>query len=374
MKTRQLISSLLLFAMLCGCSSVGTPSTEEKDPAPTAPTAPVVPETPESPKEPAAPAIEYESYTGEVPHIFIHALIAYPEVKDSAGLMNYDGVCINVEEFNNMLTELYNNGYCLVDIHKTFERNADNKLVMAKDLKVVRGRKPVIISVDDIVYDPRKRGGGMVDGLALDENGDVVTYTYQKDGSVTYSKDNEFVPLLEKFIAEHPDFSAEGARATLALTGFTGIFGYRTDADFEGDRNAEIAKAQIVADKLKELGYTFASHSYGHRDINKHSAASFKEDLEGMRDEVEPIVGKLTVFVYPYGKIVLPSDERYQLAQSFGFELFCSVSDFFFTREYEKGDSMYMTRIAVDGFSLRNYKTALSPLFDVDKVIDHANR
>lgn len=373
MKIKRVFALLIAFSIMSGCSAIA-PKPPEEDIPPATPEAPVVPETPAEPETPVAPAIKYETYSGEVPHIFIHGLVAYPEIKNSEGLMNYDGVCVNVLEFENMLQELYNNGFCLVDIHKTFERDHANKLVMAKELRVVEGRKPVIVSVDDIVYDPKKRGGGMVDGLEVDENGKIVTFTYQKDGTKTTSDSNEFVPILEKFVAVHPDFSAEGARATLALTGFTGIFGYRTDADFEGDRQAEIAKAQIVADKLSELGYTFASHSYGHRDINKHSAASFKEDLQQMRDEVEPIVGPLTVFVYPYGKIVLPADERYKLAQQYGFELFCSVSDFFFTREYETGDSMYMTRIAVDGFSLRNYKTALSALFDVDKVIDKPNR
>ena len=60
--------------------------------------------------------------------------------------------------------------------------------------------------------------------------------------------------------------------------------------------------------------------------------------------------------------------------QEFGFDLFCSVSHFFFSRDYESGDTLYMTRVAIDGYSLREYRTVLSPLFDTEKVIDHANR
>ena len=60
--------------------------------------------------------------------------------------------------------------------------------------------------------------------------------------------------------------------------------------------------------------------------------------------------------------------------QEYGFDLFCSVSYFFFSRDYESGDTLYMTRIAVDGYSLRNYRDILLPLFDVDKVIDKENR
>ena len=36
------------------------------------------------------------------------------------------------------------------------------------------------------------------------------------------------------FFANHPDFSFQGAKCTLALTGFEGILGYRTDDQFEG--------------------------------------------------------------------------------------------------------------------------------------------
>ena len=62
--------------------------------------------------------------------------------------------------------------------------------------------------------------------------------------------------------------------------GFAGVFGYRTEvSDRPGDRQAEIEKATAVADRLKELGYTFASHSYGHFNHEKHSEASLRRDL-----------------------------------------------------------------------------------------------
>ena len=41
----------------------------------------------------------------------------------------------------------------------------------------------------------------------------------------------DLVPLLEDFIAEHPDFSYKGARAVLAFTGYQGVLGYRTDPE-----------------------------------------------------------------------------------------------------------------------------------------------
>lgn len=323
------------------------------------------------------PKIEYEEYTGDVPHIFIHALIAYPEVKGVNGRMNYDYECINVTEFKNMLRELYANGYCLIDIHDTFETDENGGVAFKETLQVPVGRKPIIVTVDDVVYDYSKRNRGMVDFLDIDKNNNIVTGTYKDDGSVYYSDDNEFVPILEDFIKEHPDFSANGSRFTLAMTGFAGTFGYRTDADFGkngGDRDGEIAKAKKIADRLKEMGYTFASHSYGHGRMPDHSYNTMKADLQAFRDEVEPVIGPVSVFVYPYGKLLDPTDPKYKLAQSYDFKLFCSVADFFFQRNYSDKSSIYMTRVAVDGYSLRQYGAVLAPLFDVNKVMDHENR
>lgn len=314
--------------------------------------------------------VEYEEYRGEIPHIFIHTLIAYPELKDKNGLMRYDSDCFNVQEFKNLLEELYKNGYSLVDINDTYYEDSDGKMKLAESVLVPKGRKPLIFSVDDVVYDVKKRGNGMVDFLTVNEENQIVSGTYQKDGTVLYSDDNEFVPILEKFIDKYPDFSSHGARMTLCMTGFTGVFGYRTDANYEGDRDAEIVKAKRVTKRLKELGYNFASHSYGHYDVTKHSFKSLKKDLQRFRDEVEPIIGETKIFVYPYGKLVRPEEKKYDLLLDYGFRVFCSVSNFFYLREYEEGHSIYMTRIAIDGYSLRNYKTALAPVIDVDKVID----
>lgn len=364
--TRLIVYFLLLTLLLVGCSAnqEATPVLEKE----------TLLEVENEVIEDTKPEIEYEEYTGQVPHIFIHTLIAYPEKKRSDGNMIYDSECINVTEFKNLLNELYANGYCLVDIHDTFGKTAEGKLQFYESVEVVKGKKPVMISIDDVVYDYRKRGNGMVDLLALNENNDIVAGTYEKDGSITYSKDNEFVPILETFIETHPDFSTRGARMTLAMTGFAGTFGYRTDTKYTGDRQGEIQKAKAVADRLKEMGYTFASHSFAHRDVNKHTEESMGNDLERFQEEVVPIIGDVSVYVYPYGKLVYPKDSRYKAAQKYGMELFCSVSHEFFQRNYEGGDTLYMQRVAVDGYSLRRYKAVLAPLFDVDKVIDKKNR
>lgn len=72
------------------------------------------------------------------------------------------------------------------------------------------------------------------------------------------------------------------ARGTVALTGYDGILGYRTDGDYKTredltddqvawldahpdfDWDKECEEAKKVADAIKADGWTFASHTWGH--------------------------------------------------------------------------------------------------------------
>lgn len=385
--SRKLLCLLLCVSLLAfsGCvpvtvSAEDPPVTaDEPTPPPNpgpvpAPSLEPKPEPAPEPETSLTPTIEYETYTGDIPHIFIHCLIAYPEVKGNDGNMLYDADCINGTEFRRLLTALYANGYCLIDIHDTFERTADGWR-QKESVSVPVGRKPLIFSVDDVTYDQRKRGCGMVDFLGFDENGEFTAGIYRSDGSVEYTKE-EFVFILEDFIAEYPDFSSHDARMTLCMTGFTGQFGYRTDIDDDNVdiRDAEIEKAKTVAEQFRALGYTFACHGFGHYDATKLSLRGMEEDLRCVKEQVEPVVGPMTVYVYPYGKPLTPGDSRYEAMLDTGFVEFCSVSHFFYRRDYADGRSLYMTRIGIDGYSLRNYGEALAPLFDVHQIIDTENR
>lgn len=61
---------------------------------------------------------------------------------------------------------------------------------------------------------------GNVYKLVLDENGDIATYSVAPDGKEIISRDNEIVPMLDKFVEEHNDFSFNGAKGIIASTGY----------------------------------------------------------------------------------------------------------------------------------------------------------
>ncbi len=322
---------------------------------------------------------EFKKYEGAVEHIFTHALIAYPELAYSSTLASdYKRDCITTSQFSKMLEELYKNNYILVDINTIFKEK-DGKIVKA-DLYLPDGKKPLVMSFDDIVYDSKKQKTGMIDKLALDSFGSVVAETKEtwKNNKIVQSKSNEFVPILDKFVIEHPDFSFNGAKGTICLTGFDGILGYRTSSRNKTNRETEIKEAKKVVQKLKESGWNFACHSFGHYHMKKISNEKFREELELWHSEVESLIGKTQVYVYPYGEWEIFDGnnnltEKHKMLVDAGFKFFCGVGvkNFFgylpFTTSNNK--VLFMDRTPIDGYTLKNKKEALSRLFNTDNVI-----
>ena len=114
---------------------------------------------------------------------------------------------------------------------------------------------------------PDKGGDGFASRLLV-RDGKLTCEYVDADGQTLYGS-YDLVPLLDDFLEQHPDFSYRGARATIAVTGYQGAFGYRISNDYKaklGDEAfAQACKdAREVADALRAEGYTIASHSYGH--------------------------------------------------------------------------------------------------------------
>ncbi|QGS69439.1 hypothetical protein CV093_17590 [Oceanobacillus sp. 143] len=94
-------------------------------------------------------------------------------------------------------------------------------------LQLPEGKKPVVISVDDVNYYEYMRQEGNVYKLILDDEGRVATYSLNPKGEEVISYENEIIPILDTFVEENPDFSHEGAKGVLALTGYEGFLDIR---------------------------------------------------------------------------------------------------------------------------------------------------
>ncbi len=322
-------------------------------------------------------------YNSEIEHLFTHCLLAFPEVAlnpKNPLSADFDRDCLTPNEFKRILSSLYNKNYILVDIESIYE-NVDG-ISKRKTLYLPAGKKPLIFSFDDCNYDSKKENKGMVDKIILDRNGNLATYTSKKSIADRVSYDNEFVTILENFIKTYPDFSHNGAKGLICLTGYDGILGYRTQKSNATSR-FEIKKAQAVVTKLKKSGWKFACHSYGHYHMKNIGDVEFSKEIYNWQNEVEPIIGKTSIYVYPYGEWQITDQQgnicyKHQLLLDSGFNLFCGVGakNFFNYMPIgsNKTHTLFMDRKPLDGQTLRTFGNHYSHLFNCEEVYDHAAR
>jgi peptidoglycan/xylan/chitin deacetylase (PgdA/CDA1 family) len=202
-----------------------------------------------------------------------------------------------------------------------------------------------------------------------------------KDGNVTYG-DYDLVPLLEKFIQEHPDFSYHGARAVLGVTGYEGVFGYRTKPSYEAALGSEryqeeVNAAKAVAQNLKDHGWIIASHSYGHPAYGRISADRVATDSDKWENTVQPIVGNCDIILYPHGSDIAGAgnytmdNAKFKALYEDGYRYFFNVDSNVYWSQL--GSTYYRGgRRNLDGYRMWYNPKQLSDLFDVDQIFDDA--
>ena len=310
---------------------------------------------------------------GIVEHLFTHNLISHPEIAFAAGNSygkNLDEDCLTPAEFRAILLALYKNDYVLVNAASTYTF-ADGTS-RRKSFRFPEEKIPLILSFDDIVYARKNQGKGTSSRLDV-ISGEIVAVTENKNGEELVHKE-EFAPILEDFIGEHPDFSYNNARGIIFLTGFDGVLGYRTDRN-SVSREAETKKAVAVVNALKERGWVFGCHTYSHRHIKRCTADEVVSDIEKWKNEVAPIVGSTPFFAYPYGEWTFGKngeDERQKALKNAGFEVFYGVGNLSFYTKMplrSAGDTyLFQDRCPMDGISLR--RNACARFFDCAAVYD----
>lgn len=309
-----------------------------------------------------------QEWTGAVEHVFFHSLI-YDAPKTFTGdyqTQDFDESYVTVTEFKRLLDRFYENGFVLYDIKKLCTINPDGS-VTPNPIYVPNGKKPLVMSFDDACYYEYMRPYGFVQGVTVDDNNKIQTFVWNDDGTKQIVEDGDYQPILEAFIKEHPDFTYGGARGTMALTGYDGVWGYRTN-NLTDPNYPQIAEEAIkVAERFKELGWTFASHSYGHRDFYERDEAWYANDTARWINEVVPIIGPTDIFIYPFG--TAPTDQNDPKQQNFianGFKIFCGVYKDPELQFY--GNSMFMQRRNIDGIAFRDGR--LDTLMDMTGIME----
>ena len=335
----------------------------------------------------------------DITHIFFHILVVDVEraLTDSHQGRQYNSVMTTIPEFEEIIQEMYDRGYVMVHMHDMAEMQEQpdgTKKMVKKQIMLPEGKKPFVMSQDDVNYYVYMEGHGFADKMVLDENGKPKNQYTDKDGNVTIG-DYDLVPILDKFVEEHPDFAYHGHKAVIAFTGYNGVLGYRTDETFDPNSPAldpkNRANPNIEEDKetvkkitkaMKEDGYEFASHSWGHISFEKRDLASVTKDTDRWERNVEPLLPEpCEVLLYPFGDDIGDwhpyqhgqEDGKFDVLEKAGFRYFCNVDSAKVWIQYGD-DFVRQGRRNLDGYRLyESYSGAadrLSDLIDVKKVFD----
>ena len=289
-----------------------------------------------------------------VPHLYFHSLI----IDTGRALRGGDTVRNNAwyttkSEFESIISTMYKNGYVIVRMKDlvTEKDNGDGTVTISSNdsLKLPAGKKPYVLSFDDFSYYHILEGEGFAEKAVIDADGKVKCLYTDASGK-TDTGDYDVVPILDSFIEEHPDASYKGAKGLIAMTGINGCFGYRTDPAYrtrEGlterqlqflsktpgfSWDDEVAEAKKVAEALKENGWEFACHTYGHINVSGQSVEVLEEDLKKWEENVAPIVGTVDTLIYTRGNDIgdwhdydEESNPAYKMYKDHGFNYFCNT-------------------------------------------------
>lgn len=320
----------------------------------------------------------YKSFV-EVNHIFFHSLIAdTAKAFDGDYKVNgYNMYMTTVTEFEKMIRKMYEDGYVLVSIHDLTKKviKEDGSVIFEEgDLFLPEGKKPFVLSQDDVNYYEYMEGDGFASRMIIGEDGKVTCEMKLEDG-VKVTGAFDMVPIIDAFVEEHPDFSYRGAKGILAITGYEGALGYRTNdrasVTYDEDKKAVIE----VAKALKANGWEFACHSWGHRNIQSVSDSFVMRDTDRWLEEVGSLVGPTDIYIFPYGVDIHEGvsayrSEKYNILKKRGFDYYCGVYKSPWMQI--KKDYVRMTRRPLDGQAMLQFPERLQDLFDVNEILDPA--
>ncbi|MED2753727.1 polysaccharide deacetylase family protein [Bacillus thuringiensis] len=310
-------------------------------------------------------------YTGHIEHLFFHPLIAYPKraFRNDYQQNNMDDWFVTITEFNKILQSLYDKQFILININDIYEKEIRNgkTFIRKKNLYLPKGKKPLVLSIDDVNYYNYMKNYGVINRIILDKKGNVAALSTNNNGENILSYNNDIIPLLDMFVKKHPDFSLNGAKGMLNVTGFNGLLGYKINQSMR-ERNTAIR----VIKRLKETGWYFASHSYGHPNHQNIHPSALQKDIEKWEKEIRPLVGPTQVYVYPYGSTLTMNDEKLQMLLQKNFYIFLGVGKESYEVIYSK--AVFIDRRHADGIGLRHQRKRFLDLYDAQLILDTNNR
>lgn len=330
----------------------------------------------------------------QIPNLSFHVLMADPTraISDAQYGGLYNRNFVTIDEFSKILEQLYAGGYILIDFDSFISTSTgvDGKeSFFQSPLMLPAGKKPIMITETMVNYfnymidgnndgEPDAGGAGFACKLVVDANGDIKAQ-YVDGSNQTLVGNYDLVPILEDFIKAHPDFSYRGARATLAVTGHEGVFGYRCNTSYIASKSQsyydeQVAGAKEITQALREKGYTIASYTYSNQKYRDLSAKEISQEMTNWKNQVTPILGEVDVLVF--------ARENGGINDYTG-AVFTALSDTGFQYFVDDGEKpsvtintsyVRQTRLMVTGMNMQWHPTWFTQYFDCNAVLDTAVR
>lgn len=332
----------------------------------------------------------------KITHLSFQMLIADPAraFKDASLGSKYNQNFVTTGEFSKILQQLYNNGYMLVsldDFVSAEKNDAGATVYRAKTLYLPAGKKPLMITQNQVNYykymvdgdndklrQPDKDGAGFANKLVVGADGKVTCQYVDATGkSLTGAYD--LVPILDKFIENNPSFSYRGAKAIISVSGYEGVFGYRTDTDSKSLLGAtayaaEVEGAKKVAKALRDSGYEIACYTYSNKAYGNATAAEIRADLSGWNSEVLPILGNVDILVYAQNSDITTNavytGEKFNILQNAGFRYYLGFAADGSCWATITDSYVRMGRIMVTGSNLAHHASWFNGIFNANAVLD----
>lgn len=323
-----------------------------------------------------------------IPNLSFHTLMVDPARSfrdpEFGGLYNRN--FISIGEFQKILDQLYNAGYVLVDFDSFTRVNGDQ--IFSETIYLPQGKKPVMITATMVNYwnymidsdgdgEPDAGGDGFANKLVLDSNGDIKA-SYIDSNGVENIGDYDLIPILETFIKEHPSFSYQGARATVAVAGKEGVFGYRINSSYISTKgqtyvDGEIAGAKAMAQALRDKGYDIACYTYSNWDYGKKNANQISDDLNKWKADIVSVIGDVDKFVFAqFGDLTDYNGASFRVMRDMGFKYFIASGSQPWAEV--RTDYVRQKRLTVTGNALGWHQSEYEGIFDCNAVVDMATR
>ncbi len=331
---------------------------------------------------------EVKEYRGPIEVICVRSLIADTDVAFSGRFRSKDtGMYLTTYEFEKILENLYERDYVLVNPENLVDAS-DPTFLFERNLRVPKGKKPLVVVIENLQYSCAAYNCGTCRRLVLNDESQVCGEYVNAAGETVVSRTAESIGILDVFVEKHPDFTFDGAKGIISVSGHEACFGYLVAAGEIEDRNAALSAAKLpqinptnddidysrervtdIVKILSENGWKFASCTYDYiEDCRNTEKQVLMDDTVKWLDQIGSLFGEVHMLVYPNGNYIYGTDDRAVYYKNLGFRIFFGGGA---TPYYTYGDNyLYLDRAMMSYNTLS--RKAYAGLFDYTEIIDPA--